>query len=114
MVRWIIRRDKRATFRFASLQGAIFAGLSVPGKPTDLSTLVLYDGLALRLRSDATIAIFREIGGVWGLLAIVIGWEPRWMRDTGYRWFSKTRRWWMGSKQSCELAEPGVRERMLD
>ena len=112
-VRWIIARDRDAVFRFAPLQGVTYRELEHADKPDDVSTFVaLIDGHLL-VRSDAILAVSRELGGAWRSLAAVGRLAPRPLRDACYRFVARHRLRFFGGPEACRLPAMGVRERLL-
>ena len=112
-VRWIMQRDRAQRIRFAPLQGKTYADLGHTDKPDDLSTIVaLIDG-ELLTRSDAALAIGRELGGLWKLLARLASIVPRPVRDACYRLIARHRLRFFGGPEACRLPNSGERERLL-
>ena len=114
-VRWIIARDRREAFDFASLQSEVareaLANLGgVPGTP---ESLVLIDAAGAHFRSDAALRIARELGFPWSLAALARI-LPRFLRDGLYRWIAARRYRWFGRKPTCSLPLPGQERRFLD
>ena len=112
-VRWIMARDRARVFWFAPLQGETYAALEADGKPTDASTLVLYDGERILTKSDAVVRIARTLGGVWGVLGTLGGLVPRALRDALYGAIARRRLRWFGGKEACRLPSVEERERLL-
>ena len=117
-VRFIIKRDPHAHFRFASLQSdaaqRICAehGIPVPPSSEPDSIIVIADGLALE-RSDAALAIARRMRFPWPLLHSlrVI---PRPCRDWAYRLVARHRYRWFGRTEACMVPTPELRARFID
>jgi predicted DCC family thiol-disulfide oxidoreductase YuxK len=66
-------------------------------------------GERLAARSDAVVALLRELGGIWGALAVVLGMLPTWFRDWSYNLIARRRYRIFGKYESCPL--PGERDR---
>ncbi len=113
-VQFIIRRDSRGVFRFASLQSEAARELlsGFQEKPTGLSTVVLLENGRLRLKSDAALGVLRRLPGLWPLLYVFIL-VPRPIRDAVYDWVARNRYRWFGKKDQCMLPRPEWRERFL-
>ena len=116
-VRWIIPRDPRGVFRFASLQSQAARDALRQGRHDDPAALpdsiVLLDEQGLHVESDAVLRIARRLGLPYSLLAasrIV----PRVLRDAVYRTVARNRYRWFGRRESCMLPPPGVASRFLD
>ena len=110
----VLRYDKEARFRFASMQNdsgrTLFrqAGLD-PDDPESL--VVLTQGKFLR-DSDAVIHIYHQLGWPWRLagLARMI---PRALRDPAYRLVARNRYRWFGRRAECWVPDGKDRERLI-
>lgn len=112
---FLLRHDRKAILRFASMQGAhgqrllAQAGLKVDG----LQTLLLVDG---ERRWQHTAAIFRvlhTLGWPWRMAWMV--WPiPRFIRDPMYRWVARHRYRIFGRSEVCILPPTGHAARFLD
>ena len=130
-VRFIIRRDRRARFRFAALQsdvgrrilaatGAPEAGTPLPkaGAPRPeteeppASLILVADGRT-HARSGAALRIAAGLDGGWPLLAIFLL-IPAPLRDLAYRFVARNRYRWFGRKTACELPPTDESWRFLD
>lgn len=117
-VRWVIRHDPQALFRFASLQSAVAQDLlrrhGRPHAASDrLDSVVLVDGDRLWVKSDAALEVLRRIGGGWALLR-VLRLVPRPIRDAVYDWVASHRYRWFGKRDECWLPTPELSRRFLD
>jgi predicted DCC family thiol-disulfide oxidoreductase YuxK len=120
LVQFILKRDKRDYFRFASLQSD-WAGTVLQRHqldPRDLDTVYVvvdYAQPAERLleRSDAILFLLRHLGGVWKLTAVgkIV---PRVMRDAVYGMVARNRYRVFGKYDSCMMPEPANRAKFLD
>ncbi|HMO05842.1 MAG TPA: DCC1-like thiol-disulfide oxidoreductase family protein [Kiritimatiellia bacterium] len=108
-VRFIIRRDRAARFRFASLQSE--PGRRLAAGPAPDSILLIENGLRYD-RSTAALRIARRLDGAWPLLYafIVI---PRPLRDVLYAWIARHRYRWFGRLDACPLPSPEWETRFL-
>lgn len=114
-VRFIIERDPRCLFRFASLQSPAGADLARHhGFPGDqLRTVALIDGGRIYTRSSAALRIARRLSGPWKLLTLFAV-VPRPLRDVVYDWIARNRYRWFGTAGTCRIPEPGLRDRFLE
>jgi predicted DCC family thiol-disulfide oxidoreductase YuxK len=114
-VQFIISKDPEACFRFAAMQSlagqALLARHGLTGLSTE--TMVLIDGMTIRLCSDAVIEIARRLPGGWSRLAWLVH-IPKGLRDAGYRLLARNRFRWFGKKQACLLPGDEIRRRFLD
>jgi predicted DCC family thiol-disulfide oxidoreductase YuxK len=114
-VQFILKRDKRGKFRFASLQGPVGQSLlQRSGLPPDhLDSFVLVEDNKVYTRSTGALRVLRLLGGAWSLLYIL--WIiPRPLRDGIYNWIAQHRYRWFGKEESCWLPKPEWRSRFLD
>jgi predicted DCC family thiol-disulfide oxidoreductase YuxK len=113
-VQFIIRRDPSAVFRFAALQSPIGRQLLAVCEvdPLALDSLVLVEGAASYVRSDAALRIVCRLGGLWPLLG-VLTLVPRSLRDWAYDVIARNRLRWFGRADSCLVPTPALRERFL-
>lgn len=134
-VRFLLRRDRAARFRFASIQGregqALLARAGL--KPEGLDTLLLVDDSARDPAGNPagdpagdpaksarswqhTAAILRvlwALGWPWRLAAL--GWiVPPPLRDAAYRAIARNRYRLFGRTETCLLPDPAQRHRFLD
>ncbi len=113
-VQWVIARDRRARFRFASLQSETGrALLAQRGLPVgELDTVVLLDGEAHYTKSDAALEVARRLGGPWSL-AVGLKAVPRAFRDAVYDAIARRRyaRW--GRRAECWVPTAELRARFL-
>jgi predicted DCC family thiol-disulfide oxidoreductase YuxK len=115
IVNWVIRLDRKARFRFASLQSergrALLQqhGLS----PEGLESVVLIDGEKVYTKSDATLRIVRYLP--WWLQEARALWiVPRPFRDAIYDYVARNRYKWFGKKETCMIPSQEQRGRFLD
>ena len=112
-VNFVLRHDHRRRFRFAPLQGETArVRLAHLEHPERSPTVILDDGVRLRFRSDAALAILTGLGGAWRAAAWlrVI---PRPLRDLVYRGVARYRHRWFGRRESCRVPTPAERDRFL-
>jgi predicted DCC family thiol-disulfide oxidoreductase YuxK len=114
-VQFILRRDPRARFRFASLQSAVgqryLEELGVDRQAVD--SVILVEGGRWYQESDAALRVVRILGGPWRVLGI-FRMVPRPLRDRLYRLIARNRYRWFGKRETCWLPTPELRERFLD
>ncbi|MGA9812306.1 MAG: DCC1-like thiol-disulfide oxidoreductase family protein [Terriglobales bacterium] len=115
-VRFVLRRDRLARFRFASLQSDYAARIlnSRGLDPHDLNTLYVLDGELLIIRADAVIFILRNLGGLWQAAATALRIFPKPLRDWGYNVVARHRYRIFGKYETCQLPEKKYQDRFLD
>ncbi len=112
--RFVLERDGRGTFRFASAQSALGQALyrHYGLDPVHFDTnLLLAEGRAFT-KSDAFIEVMRRLGRPWsaaGCLAIV----PRALRSLVYDPIARNRYRWFGERNACYVPGPDERRRFL-
>jgi predicted DCC family thiol-disulfide oxidoreductase YuxK len=114
-VSFIIRHDKRARFRFASIQSAAGQQLCQRFgiKPDQFDTVLLIQHNGARSCSDAALAIATTFGGPWRLLALA-RLVPRRVRDWVYGVVARYRYQWFGRQTACMVPSDEVRHRFIE
>lgn len=113
-VKFIIKRDKKALFKFAPLQSDI--GIELLRKydlTTQESDTVIYirTGKALT-RSTAALFVLKDLGGIWsGLFVFIV--LPKFIRDFFYGLIAKSRYRIWGRKESCMIPDVDNMQRFL-
>src|SRR2546426_3276348 len=81
----MLRADGREVFRFAPLQGETARALLPPltGDPRDWS-MVYLDERGVHEQSDASLEVYRRLGGVWWLFSL-LRLVPRFVPDPAHR-----------------------------
>jgi predicted DCC family thiol-disulfide oxidoreductase YuxK len=77
------------------------------------SVVYLRPGQEPLLRSDALLAICRDLGGWWALLAW-LRFIPEIFRQPFYSLVAENRYRWFGRLEQCRLPAPGEAARFLD
>lgn len=113
-VQFIIARDPKGYFKFASQQSE--AGrelLHFANLPATMDTFVLVEDKAIYTRSAAGLKVASRLTLPWPLVGIF--WLiPGWIRDAVYRLIARNRYRWFGQKESCWVPTPEIRARFLD
>jgi predicted DCC family thiol-disulfide oxidoreductase YuxK len=113
-VLFILKHDREAVFRFASLQST--AGreiLGLCGMPAGYAESILYieDG-QLYTKSEAALRIARRLDGLWPGLAI-LRILPASLRDELYDWIARNRYEIFGKRRSCMVPTAALAARFL-
>jgi predicted DCC family thiol-disulfide oxidoreductase YuxK len=114
-VLFIIKRDKKNRFRFASLQGeAGQAFLQQHQLPADtFNSFILAEENKIYTRSTAALRVCKYLNGGWPLMYgfIII---PRFISDAVYNLIARNRYKWFGKKEACWIPTPALKEKFLD
>jgi predicted DCC family thiol-disulfide oxidoreductase YuxK len=113
-IRFVLRADRAARFRFMAAQSrtgaALYAHYGLVSH--DYETNILLEDGRVWLKSEGSIRIFEKLGLPWALAAAgrIL---PRALRDRLYDIVARNRLRWFGVRQSCLLVEPGHAERFV-
>ena len=120
-VQFILRRDHKAIFRFASLQSAIAARILTRhgASPGDLDTVyvVINHELPdeyLLSRSAAALFVLKQLGGVWRPAASILQLLPKVLRDPAYNTVARHRYRIFGRSDVCTFPRDADHSRFLD
>ena len=114
-VRFVLRNDTRAQYRFAAMQSATGRSLLIQHgmNPDDpLSFLLLEAGRGYS-DSDGIIRVLGSFSGSWRVLAALLRIVPRFVRDPGYRWIARNRYRLFGRHETCLVPAPEIADRFL-
>ena len=111
-VKYVIKRDKKDMFRFASLQSK--KGIELLNEHNlklDLSTVVLIRNGKAKTKSTAALTIFYLLGGLYsvGVVFLII---PKFIRDVFYNWIAKNRKKIL-KNESCIFPDATVKAKFL-
>ena len=112
-VQFIIKRDKKALYHFASIQSD--AGQEILRKyhvPADIDSIILVEGHKYFYKSSAVLRVCKNLKGGWKLLYCLLI-VPKPLRDYFYSIVARNRYKWFGKKDSCMLPSPEIRKRFL-
>jgi predicted DCC family thiol-disulfide oxidoreductase YuxK len=123
-VRWFLVRDRLDRMRFADSDSPLVAGLlarqgiSFADAASGPSSILVVRGASTRdervlVRSDAVLALLRELPAPWPAVAAVLGWIPRPLRNLAYRLIAHWRYRIWGRLESCPLPTAEERGRFL-
>ncbi|MBI2543900.1 MAG: DUF393 domain-containing protein [Candidatus Rokubacteria bacterium] len=102
LIRFVLARDARGAFRFASLQITLY-----------LIAHYATERQAIHTRSRAVLLILRELGGPWRAAGI-LGRLPAFVLDRAYDLVARTRYRIFGRYDACPLPRPEWRDRFID
>lgn len=114
-VQFIIKRDKKKQFRFASLQGNYGqAFLKKYNLPADnFNSFILLEDDKVYTRSTGALRMLKHLGGGWNMFYgfIIL---PKFIRDGVYNWVARNRYKWFGKRDECMIPTRDLKERFLD
>lgn len=112
-VQFIIKRDPKRLFQFASLQSDIGKELlKKHHAPQTIDSFVLIENNHCYFKSSAALRVCKHLRGAWKLLYVLLV-VPRPLRDFFYELVAKNRYKWFGKKESCMLPSVEERKRFL-
>jgi predicted DCC family thiol-disulfide oxidoreductase YuxK len=112
-VKGLIKLDKARRLRYATLQGETATRLmGEPQGPAEGWAIKLLDDQGLHDGSTAALRAASHAGGV-GVIAKVLLFVPRFIRDGVYRWIARNRYRWFGKVDACLLPSPALRQQFL-
>lgn len=113
-VSFVIERDKKNVFQFASLQSSF--GQEVLKKhqlsASDFDSMILLQDEIIYQRSDAALRISKELSGAWKLLYgfIIV---PRFIRNAVYNFVARNRYKWFGKQEACMIPTPELKAKFI-
>lgn len=114
-VQFIIKRDKKNYFSFASLQSATGQKLLYEHDLSlnDFNSFILIENNKAYTRSTGALRVLKKLNGLWALLYsfIII---PPFIRNAVYNYIAKNRYKWFGKKEECMIPTPELRARFLN
>lgn len=113
-VQFVIDRDRRGLFKFASNASATGKTLLIKHgiDPQGVGTVVLIDGENVYTHSAAVLRIVRRLRWPWPVLAAAAV-VPRAVRDWIYNWVAGNRYRWFGKQETCRMPTPELAQRFL-
>lgn len=116
-IQFIIKRDSKDVFRFASLQSdlgkKLLAERNINPQETD-SIVLIEPNVAYYTKSSAAIEIAKELGGLWSLIGVFNYILPENIRDHIYGFIAKNRYKWFGKKDECPLPTPEQKRKFIE
>ena len=115
-VRFVLRHEAMDRIYFASSRKPTGQKLAqqfgISPEDLDLTYLVI-DGTEMRTKSDATLALIKELRAPWSWVYVfrVI---PRPLRDALYDIVARHRLDWFGEEKDCLIPTPDQRHRFLE
>jgi predicted DCC family thiol-disulfide oxidoreductase YuxK len=113
-VRYIIERDRKDLFRFASLQSDIALKIRRDHSiPENTDSMIYFRKGSVFTRSTAALKIAGDLGGRYCLFNIFII-VPRPLRDLLYDLIARNRYNWFGKTETCQMPDHSVKRKFID
>lgn len=113
-VQFIIKKDPKGYFKFASLQSEVgYDLLTQYGLNQNMDSIVLIENKTIYMRSTAALRICMKLHGFWKFLAIFLIVPPS-IRDFLYKIVANNRYHWFGKRDSCMLPTPEMKNRFIN
>jgi predicted DCC family thiol-disulfide oxidoreductase YuxK len=115
IVQFVIKKDKKKQFLFASLQGKtgqeVLKKFNLP--VNDFNSFIILEADKIYTRSTGALRMLKKLGGGWKLFYgfIIL---PRFIRDAVYNWIARNRYKWYGKRDECMIPTPELKERFFD
>jgi predicted DCC family thiol-disulfide oxidoreductase YuxK len=113
-VTFIIKHDKKDTFKFTALQSAV-GMIMVTEHNIDTSktdSIILMDGDTFYTKSTAALMISKHLSGgyllLYGFLIV-----PKFIRNLVYDFIARNRYKWFGKKENCMIPTPELKKKFL-
>jgi len=114
-VQFIIKRDKKQRFLYASLQSDAAQSilLQFQLKNNDFNSIILVENEKIYKKSTAILKITKDLNSIWklGYVFIII---PKFIRDFVYTIVAINRYKWFGKKETCMVPTKELAIRFLD
>mgnify|MGYP001609442615 FL=1 len=115
-VMFIIGRDPKKKFKFASIQSDIGKELvkKCGGDPDNVTAIYLIEGEKCRTASTAALRIAKGLTFPWPLFYYLGIWIPPFFRNLAYFAVSTTRKPLFGTVNTCRVMTPELEGRFLN
>lgn len=112
-VQYIIKRDRKQIFKFASIQSD-FGKKLLKHQPDllNLQTVILVEGDKIYIKSSAFIRIMKTLGGIYKLFQILRV-VPAFISNFFYMLISKYRYKIFGKRESCMIPDENTKNRFI-
>lgn len=114
-VKFVLKRDTKSVFKFASLQSEVSKKLLINSEVSDIDsgTFVLIENGILYTRSTAALRVVKHLSGLWPLMSVFMV-VPKFIRDWVYNLISKNRYRWFGKRDTCMIPSPEMKTKFLN
>lgn len=115
-VRFIMERDKKDVFRFASLESDLGRKLTDERDidTSNIDSIIMIDpGIAYYVKSTAALEISKHLSGFYPIFSLFL-YLPKGFRDVVYDFIAKHRYSWFGKTEACPMPSPEEQDKFLD
>lgn len=113
-VRFVIQKDKKKQFLFASLQSDAAKNILLHKKQKiKMDTILLLYKDTVYLKSDAALLVLKKLGFPYNIF-YVFKIFPKFTRDFIYDIIAKNRYRWFGKKERCMVPNKKIQERFIN
>jgi predicted DCC family thiol-disulfide oxidoreductase YuxK len=115
VVQFVIKRDKKGLFKFASLQSAFGQSLLQQQQlsSTAFHSFVLYTNGKIYTKSTGALRVARHLSAPWPVLYLFLI-IPVFIRNGVYDFIAKNRYRWFGKKAACWVPTPELKIKFLE
>ncbi len=115
-VQYIIKHDKKDTFRFAAIESTVgqvlTKKLGINTNKID-SIILIEPRKAYYLKLDAVLKIAYQLNPLWNVLR-VFNFLPSKIKNLMYDYIAKNRYKWYGKSDTCMRPTPNIKAKFLD
>jgi predicted DCC family thiol-disulfide oxidoreductase YuxK len=113
-VQFIIKRDKKARVKFASLQSEVGKQIMLQFNiPTEyIDSIILFEFGKVYYKSSAALRLCKKMDGLWPFMYIFML-VPKFLRNTVYDYIARNRIKWFGKTDTCWVMTPELKNRFL-
>ena len=115
-VRFIVKRDKKDLYRFASLQSDLGKKMTIERgiDSSKVDSIILIEpGHAYYIKSTAALEICKDLNGLYPALSLFL-FIPESFRNLVYDYIAKNRYQWFGKTETCPMPSKEEQTRFLD
>jgi predicted DCC family thiol-disulfide oxidoreductase YuxK len=114
-VQFVIRHDKSARYRFASLQSDAAQRVlrEYAYDDEELGSVLLVADGRIYQKSRAALRIAKYLDGGWPILYYLFFWIPPVLADVIYDFIGNRRYQWFGQKDECWIPDEHLRKRFV-
>lgn len=114
-MQFIIKQDKKNTFKFASLQSNFGQNILQQNQLSqqEFDSFIYLRNNQLLQKSTAALYVFKDLGS-WYSLAFAFIIIPAFIRNFVYTTIAKNRYKWFGKKDSCMMPTPELQAKFIN